>query len=388
MNSKNIKPLPVSLYFFTVLILIIAGIAISTYLLFSHYKVYTDISYKSFCAVSKAINCDTVAQSPYSLSIGVPIAAWGIAGYMLLLGILFFSLDTKGKKMRVLATLILITLIFSCLSLYFGIISGFIIHSYCIMCILIYAINFMLLYMFWLIKRRYETHSFLQSIKTDIKFWKINKTKIILLISSFFIISVALIIFFPHYWEFSPKQNNTAQLNTGYTEQGDPWIGAQNPELVITEFTDYFCFQCKKMHFFLRALVSEYPNKLRLVHKHFPMDHKFNPIVKEPFHQGAGVMSLIAIYAAEQNEFWEINDILFNYQITSETITLQEISEFTHLDINKLANALNNPDFRTKLNKDIIQGLKNNITGTPAYIINNKVYIGQIPSNILRVLNE
>ncbi|MBU3949567.1 MAG: hypothetical protein KJ826_15285 [Proteobacteria bacterium] len=42
---------------------------------------YTDIGYESFCAISKAINCDTVSQSPYSVFLGVPLAIWGVAGY-------------------------------------------------------------------------------------------------------------------------------------------------------------------------------------------------------------------------------------------------------------------------------------------------------------------
>ncbi len=388
MESKKIKPLPVCVYFTTVFILTIIGLVIATYLLFSHYKVYTDISYKSFCAISKAVNCDTVSQSPYSILFGTPIAAWGITGYILMLAIIFSSLDTKEKKMRVLATLFLLAFLFSSISFYYGAISGFVIHSYCIMCILIYAINFLLLFMFWLIRRRYQSYSFIQSIKTDIKFWVTNKTKAFLLLISFIMISGSLILFSPHYWELTPKNNITEKLNTGLTENGDPWIGAQNPELVITEFTDYFCFQCKKMHFFLRNLVSKYPNKLRLVHKHFPMDHKFNPIVKKPFHQGSGYMSLIAIFASKQDRFWEVNDILFNYQANSETISLQGIAMLTHFDIDQVTKALNNPVFYKKLNNNIIEGLKHNITGTPAYIIDNKTYIGQIPSNIFDSLDK
>jgi len=67
-QSNKTIPLPFSVYFWTVAILAMAGLANSIYLAVSHYRVYTDIFYSSFCAISKAINCDTVSQSIYSMA--------------------------------------------------------------------------------------------------------------------------------------------------------------------------------------------------------------------------------------------------------------------------------------------------------------------------------
>nr|CBX30216.1 hypothetical protein N47_D30250 [uncultured Desulfobacterium sp.] len=75
------KPFPFPIYFGTIAFLLFAGLADSIYLSVHHYLVYTDIGYESFCAISKAINCDTVSQSPYSIFLGVPVAIWGVAGY-------------------------------------------------------------------------------------------------------------------------------------------------------------------------------------------------------------------------------------------------------------------------------------------------------------------
>jgi uncharacterized membrane protein len=81
-KDKRIDPLPFPIYFWTIFFLIIAGLANATYLSISHYRVYTDIGYRSFCAISKAINCDTVSQSPYSIFLGLPVPIWGIIGYL------------------------------------------------------------------------------------------------------------------------------------------------------------------------------------------------------------------------------------------------------------------------------------------------------------------
>jgi uncharacterized membrane protein len=81
-NSSNpVIPLPFPVYFWTVVVLTGLGLADAVYLSISHYRVYTDIGFASFCAISRAINCDTVSQSPYSILWGAPVPVWGIFGY-------------------------------------------------------------------------------------------------------------------------------------------------------------------------------------------------------------------------------------------------------------------------------------------------------------------
>ncbi len=80
-KTKAINTLPFPVYLWTIILLAIVGLADSIYLAISHYRIYTDIGYRSFCAISKAINCDTVSQSAYSIFWGVPVPVWGIIGY-------------------------------------------------------------------------------------------------------------------------------------------------------------------------------------------------------------------------------------------------------------------------------------------------------------------
>ena len=68
-----------------------AGLVDSVYLSISHYRVYTDIGYKSFCAISRTINCDTVSQSPFSIFLDVPVPVWGIIGYTFFLLLVAFA---------------------------------------------------------------------------------------------------------------------------------------------------------------------------------------------------------------------------------------------------------------------------------------------------------
>ncbi|MEE8541128.1 MAG: vitamin K epoxide reductase family protein [Desulfobacterales bacterium] len=382
-KGRHIVPLPFPVYFFTVISLTLLGLAVSSYLSISHYRVHTDVAYSSFCAISYAINCDTVSQSAYSIFMGLPIPVWGIIGYTFFLLLLVPTWSERSTKARIWTLLFLISLAFSLYSIILAFVSTFYIHTYCILCILTYAINLMLLFYTWLIRKRFNTEKIGAGIKKDILFLLSKKIERIALFTPFVIGVLSVIIFYPAYWNLTPPPLSP-DIPKGIGADGHPWIGAKNPKLVITEFADYQCFQCNKMHFYLRHLIEKYPDKIRLIHRHFPLDHRFNPIVKAPLHVRAGSLAMLAIYAAQRGKFWEMNDLLFDIARQPEGIELEFIAQKVGLPHADLLNALKDRDIVKKLVLEIRQALKMGIGGTPAFLINQKVYLGQIPPDIIK----
>lgn len=382
-KKRQIEPLPFPYYFWPMTAIVICGLLVSIYLSISHYRVYADISYQSFCAISRSINCDTISQSPYSIFIGVPVPIWGIVGYTFFLVLMPLARIRQADNKRMWNIFIIIAAGYSIYSIILASLSTFYIHSYCIMCIVTYGVNLLLLFYACLIRKRFEPSGIIMGIRLDLQFlWQIRSVSI-MIVSLFSILIFALVLFFPRYWDIKPPRLSVVMPN-GFTEDGHPWIGSRNPELVITEFTDYRCFQCNKMYFYLRTLLETYPDKIRLVHRHYPMDHEFNKIVKEPFHVGSGKLSLLAIYAAENGKFWEMNDVLFSLDRTTSEIKIQDIAKKTGLDAGMLAGSLNNPRIRKKLQIDIWEGMKLRIIGTPAFLIDGKVYQAIIPPEIIK----
>jgi protein-disulfide isomerase len=138
------------------------------------------------------------------------------------------------------------------------------------------------------------------------------------------------------------------------------------------------------MHYYLRNLVTSHPDKIRLIHRHFPMDHTVNPIVTEPFHVGSGRMAILAMYAAEQGKFWQMNDILFEAGKKREELSLKRLSEQTGIGVQEMRKALSvRRDLQMALAKDIWSGIKLEITGTPAFVIDGEVYLATIPPEII-----
>jgi len=387
-NKKIYKRLPFSVYFWSVAVIAFSGLIVSIYLSISHYRVYTDIGYSSFCAISRAINCDTISQSPYSILWGVPVPVWGIIGYTFFLLFLPLAKMKETANARIWSLLFLVALGFSLYSIVLALISNFYIHSYCIMCVLTYGINLLLLYMSWIIIRRFGTTGIIKGIITDFVFLITHRKKCLSLFMPFFIIALIVILFIPEYWVYAAP-TLPAKIQTGITNEGHPWIGAEVPELVIEEFSDYQCFQCKKMHFYLRRLVTEYPEKIRLVHRNYPLDHEFNPVVvPEPYHVGSGKLALISIAAMTDNKFWEINDLLFAESRKKNALNVKELAESVNMDYRILLRGISDQEVRQKLSFDVWEGMKLRLTGTPGYLINGKLYTGLIPSEILNAVME
>ncbi len=376
------KPLPYSWYLLPVVLLVLLGITDTGYLALSHYRNYTDIGYSSFCALSKAINCDTVSQSPWSVLLGLPVAIWGLFGYILYGLLVLTVLKITDKSRHIWSLLLLLAISYSCAAIYFGYISAVKIHSYCILCILSYAISFSLFLSAWIIRRRFDQTPFPHSLARAISYL-FHKTFFKIALPVFLIVLVGVTLFLPPYWTYTmpPLSKDVA---TGITKDFHPWIGAENPILTIEEYSDYQCFQCYKMHFMLRRLIARYPDKIRLIHRHYPMDNTVNEIiVPTPFHVGAGKMAMMAIYAALRGKFWEANDALFALGRDKKPFNTKTLSERIGIPPGELAMATRDTTIRLILQSDIRQGMKLEITGTPSFVIDNHVYAGSIPVEIL-----
>ena len=385
--KKNTR-YPYWVYTIPVLLLTIVGLFTSLYLALSHYRNYTDIDYSSFCAISRAINCDTVSQSTWSILFGIPLAIWGVFAYLLFFIITIPALQNTKKQRYLWDLLFIVALCYTFVDVYFGYISAIKIHAYCIMCLLSYAVTLGLLFTTWIIRRRFNTHSLIFGLRNSTSTILFNKPVLIALCLTICLLG-SLKLTLPAYWIFEfPALSKTT--STGVTEDGNPWLGAKKPTLIINEFTDYQCFQCSKMHLTLRLLVNLHPDTLRLVHHQYPMDDKFNTVlVKEPFHVGSGKLAMLAIATEKQNKFWQANDAL--YSIARQGITEFNINKFAkklELDPILLKQEMYSKETLHILEKDIRMGLKNRIIGTPSYIIDVKMYAGHLPPEILKKISQ
>jgi vitamin-K-epoxide reductase (warfarin-sensitive) len=108
---------------YTLILLATVGIAVSALALREHYRTEGD----SPCSINERWDCGIVNHSPYAMLAGIPVAALGIAGY-LLIGALALR-----RSYRLLLAAALVALAFS---LYLARIEAHVLGVWCIYCVI------------------------------------------------------------------------------------------------------------------------------------------------------------------------------------------------------------------------------------------------------------
>jgi vitamin-K-epoxide reductase (warfarin-sensitive) len=108
---------------YLLLILAVLGVIVSSLALREHYRTYGD----SPCSINERWDCGVVNHSPYAMLAGVPVAAVGIFGYVLM-GVLAW--------LRAFRLLIVPTLVGLAFSLYLANIEAHVLGVWCIYCVI------------------------------------------------------------------------------------------------------------------------------------------------------------------------------------------------------------------------------------------------------------
>jgi protein-disulfide isomerase len=283
--------------------------------------------------------------------------------------------------------LIVLTFVSTAVSLTLGSVSAFVIRSVCILCLGTYLVNTVLLVLGAILVRRAGLSASLTAAWEEAAN---SSQKALAWGGATGIAVVALLLFYPQYWaepahaSAPPKLAPSATvallegIATGKTSDGHFWIGAREPQLVIEEFSDYECPYCGRAHWLLRSWVKANPDRIRLVHRHFPLDQACNPLIKQPFHPRACAFAALAACAGETGKFWQANDYLFQHSHDPGPFKVSSLATSIGADESALKSCLENRAAQ-HLEGDISEGLKLKITGTPTFRINGKTYTGELP---------
>lgn len=88
-------------------------------------------------------------------------------------------------------------------------------------------------------------------------------------------------------------------------EKTDHVRGSANAKVTIIEYSDLECPFCKRFHPTMLQVMKDYPNDVRWVYRHFPL---------EQLHSQAPAEANATECAAEQGKFWELTDKI--YEVT------------------------------------------------------------------------
>lgn len=396
-------------------ILSIVGLFITLELTDVWVRARVDPDYQSFCAVNEGMNCETVALSEFSSVMGGPVSVWASSGYIFIAFLAFLSLF-RAKDGFGRGYLFLFSSLFGVVSLLLVYVMKFVIGSWCLLCLAVDAVNFGLLAMS-IMAIKVTGASFFEAIRFDFESIIRRPLPVALLavagfscLGGAYVYGTGLVVDddvltigsqeetkqhldAPENWASQVHQGECSgecgcggqdrpqPLQMGEDAGGHHWIGAEDAILEIQEFTDYQCPYCRKAHMMVRNLLSNHPGKIKVFHRHYPLDNACNRIIDEPFHHRACEFSKIASCAGQQGRFWEMNDFLFQHarEIRKEKLSADEIAKRLELNQEDFECCMADDRVTEAIKQDIEAGIEHELRGTPAFLVNDKVYYGKIP---------
>jgi protein-disulfide isomerase len=144
--------------------------------------------------------------------------------------------------------------------------------------------------------------------------------------------------------------------------EGSPFLGPENAPVTIAVFDDYECGYCARMEAIFSQLMARYPQKLKLVIKQYPLRS----------HANAREAAIAAVAAHQQGKFWEVHSQIFANQKDLSPQKLDEIAENFGLDMIRFKQDLLSQDVLSLIVRDVREGQKIGVSGTPTIFINGK----------------
>jgi protein-disulfide isomerase len=146
-----------------------------------------------------------------------------------------------------------------------------------------------------------------------------------------------------------------------------PARGPAGAPVTVVLFSDFQCPYCKKVEPTLAALEKDYPGKVRVVWKNFPLD----------IHPAARLAAAAALAAHVQGKFWAMHDRLLDNQQALDRVTLEGYAREIGLDPVRFRTALDSLD--PVVDRDVKLGLALGVTGTPTAFVNGRRVTGAYP---------
>lgn len=171
-------------------------------------------------------------------------------------------------------------------------------------------------------------------------------------------------------WLSTPAGTKTATETITISEVTDAdWVtGAKDAKVTLVEYADFQCPACAAYHPFVKSLLSENPDSLRVVFRHFPLTN---------IHPNALSAAHAAEAAGAQGKFWEMGDILFAKQeewASSDNATdlFKGYANELGLDVDKFASDMDSDIARESVTSDLASGNQAGINSTPTFVLNGQ----------------
>ncbi len=150
--------------------------------------------------------------------------------------------------------------------------------------------------------------------------------------------------------------------------------GSADAPVIIVEFSDFQCPFCRKIQPALKSLLAKHAGKVSLAYRDFPL---------RGMHGQAELGAESSRCAGDQGKFWEYHDLLFANPDKLNRQGLLELARGAKLGEGPFESCLSSGKHRAEVEKDLQDGIRVGVMGTPAIFINGTLLSGAQPESVL-----
>ena len=161
----------------------------------------------------------------------------------------------------------------------------------------------------------------------------------------------------------------------------DPVKGDKNAPVTIVEFSDFECPFCGRwFQQTFPAIDEKYikTGKANLIYRDFPLN----------FHTQAQKAAEASECADEQGKFWPMHDKLFNEGEQGGVEGFKKYAKDLGLDTGKFNKCLDSGEMAGEIRKDLADGGRYGVSGTPGFFINGVKVVGAQPFQVFEQVIE
>lgn len=151
-----------------------------------------------------------------------------------------------------------------------------------------------------------------------------------------------------------------------YADSRDFFIGKADAPITIVEFLDYNCGYCKRSFPTLMRL-AEANDDIRIIFKEYPILGPSSTLAAQT-----------VLAAKEQGKYMDLHRTLFESKASLNTARLNKFIKQNGLDVDEINKRSQKADIKKHIQDTLALGQAIGINGTPAFIINDKLYPGAL----------
>jgi protein-disulfide isomerase len=181
----------------------------------------------------------------------------------------------------------------------------------------------------------------------------------------------------------SPARSQSGKVFSSTNADRPPALGPAPAKVLVLVFSDFQCPVCRRSADATAQIAEEFPEDVRVEFWQHAL----------PMHPNAGNAAAASLAAQRQGKFWEYHDVLFRNQNALDPASLDRYAEDLGLDVARFKTDYDDPSLRERIKREGALAESFGASGTPAFMINGKLYVGwgswsSFRSNVERELAE